>query len=442
MEKSVLLALVVVAMASLASGARGQAASSPSEPTGPSTTPALTLAQAKAIAIQNRPLLRAGIYTAQAAKRVTGEVRSAYFPHVYGSATGVKSENGSRVTAGGLNNPVIYSRFADGLTASQLITDFGRTHNLVKSADYGAKAQQQDANATRADVILQVDQSYFAALQAQAVLRVAQEAVKDRQLVADRVNLLAQNKLKSSLDVSFADVDLSKAKLLLAQAQNNVNAAFSDLSFSMGYSTQRQYQLVDEPMPPPPSSDTSRLVSEAFANRPEVAAGRFRVDSARSNTRAERDLFLPTLSAVGTAGLTPYGQAPLMSRYAAAGFNLNIPIFTGTLYAERHGEAVYRQRASEQNFDELEDKIARDVQVAALNANTAYQRLDLTKHLLQEAGLALNLAQSRYNLGLSSIVELSQAQLNQTQAQIDEASAKYDYQIAVDELDYQVGILH
>lgn len=438
MTRSFLVPLILLIPATLAVAQEPKPAASPAAP----ALPLLTLQQAKALATQNRPLLRARIYTAEAARRVTREVRSAYFPHIYGSATGVKSENGSRVTAGGLNNPIIYSRFADGLTVSQLITDFGRTHNLVKSASYGAKAQQEDANATRAGVILQVDQSYFAALQAQAVLRVAQQAVKDRQLVADRVQLLAKNKLKSSLDVSFADVDLSKAKLLLAQAQNNVKAAFAELSFSMGDSTPQRYQLQDEAVPLAPPSDVPTLVSEALANRPEIASSRFEVDSARAYMRAERDLFLPTLSAVGTAGLTPYRQDPLMSRYAAAGFNLNIPIFTGTLYAERHSEAVYRQRASEQSFNELKDRIARDVRVAALNANTAYQRLDLTEQLLQQAGLALNLAQSRYNLGLSSIVELSQAQLNQTQAQIDEASAKYDYQIAIDELDFQLGTLN
>lgn len=441
MTRFLLLPFILLISASVGFG-QGPTAATPSTSPAAGALPLLTLDQAKAFAIQNRPLLRAGIYTAEAAKRVTGEMRSAYFPHVYGSATGVKSENGSRVTAGGLNNPIIYSRFADGLTVSQLVTDFGRTHNLVKSANYDAKSQQENANATRADVILQVDKSYFAALQAQAVLRVAQQAVNDRQLVANRVQLLAENKLKSSLDVSFADVDLSKAKLLLAQAQNDVNAAFADLSFAMGYPTPRIYQLQNEPVPSAPPSDVSTLISEAVANRPEIASGRFEVESAKAYTKAERDLFLPTLSAVGTAGLTPYREAPLMSRYAAAGFNLNIPIFTGTLYAERHGEAVYHERASQQKFNELKDKIARDVRVAALNANTAYQRLDLTKQLLQQAGMALNLAQSRYNLGLSSIVELSQAQLNQTQAQIDEASAKYDYQIAIDELNYQLGVLN
>ena len=62
---------------------------------------------------------------------------------------------------------------------------------------------------------------------------------------------------------------------------------------------------------------------------------------------------------------------------------------------------------------------------------TAYQRIDVTAQFLRQAALALDLAQGRYNLGLSSIVELTQAQLNLTQAEIENLSAKYDYQTPV-----------
>lgn len=422
--------------------ARGQALNPPLSTPAASAAPSLTLAQADAIAIKNRPRLLAAMYTAQAAGEITTEVRSNYFPHVYGNATGVKSENGSRITAGGLNNPVIYNRFADGATVSQLVTDFGRTHNLVKSADYGAKSQQEIAQSTRAEVILEVHEAYYEALQSESVLRVAQQDVKARQLTADQVELLAKNKLKSALDVSFADVDLSKAKLFLAQAENNADAAFADLSLALGSADPQKYQLADEPVPQAPQPGLDALVTQAYANRPEIAGKRYQLDSARAFTKAERDLWFPTLSAVGSAGLTPYRQDPLLSRYAAMGFNLSIPLFEGGLFKARHAEAENQEQAVEQNLKELQDKVARDVRVAWLNANTAHQRLDLTQQLLQQAGLALKLAQSRYSLGLSSIVELSQAQLNETQAEIDQASAKYQYQIATDALNYQVGLLH
>jgi len=405
------------------------------------TPPTLTLAQADAMAIKNRPRLLASQYQAMAAGKVTSEVRSAYLPKVYGSATGAAAETGSRITAGQLNNPTVFNRYANGVTVSQLITDFGRTGNLTKSAMYSAKAEQENADATRAEVLLQVNRAYYLALQAQAVLQVAQQDVKSRQLVADQVGILARNKLKSELDVSFANVNLAQSKLLLVQAQNDVQASFANLSLALGNSSTEIYQLVDEPLPASPNASLSGLVKEALSNRPEITAGQDDVDSAHAFEKAERDLWMPTLSAVGTAGLTPVREDPLLSRYAAAGFNLNIPIFDGGLFSARHAEAHFRSEEVGQNLRELQNGIARDVRVAWLAANTAYQRLDLTQQLLNQATLALSLAQARYKLGLSSIVELNQAQLNETQAEIDHAAAKYQYQITNDSLRFQLGEL-
>ena len=270
----------------------------------------------------------------------------------------------------------------------------------------------------------------------------AQEDVKARQLVSDQVTQLEKNKLKSELDVSFANVNLAQAKLLLAQAQNNLQSSFANLSLAFGYVETRTYKLVDEPVPPAPEPDLAKLVQQALANRPEIASGQYQLNSARAFENAERDLWMPTLSAVGAAGLTPVGESPLLTHYAAAGFNLNIPIFDGRLFPARRAQAQYRADEVNQNLRELQNKVAHDVRVAWLDANTAYQRLDLTQQLRQQADLALKLAQARYNLGLSSIVELSQAQLNETQAEIDQASAKYQFQTATDILQYQLGALH
>jgi outer membrane protein len=401
----------------------------------------LTLAQAEAIAIRNHPRLLASLDRAQAAGKVTSEVRSVYLPQVYGAASGADAENGSRISAGALNNPIIYDRYANGLEVSQLITDFGRTRNLVKSADDSAKAQAQTAAATREDVLLQVDDAYFGALRAQAVLRVAQETVQERQLVVSQVSLLEQNKLKSALDVSFAKVNLEQAKLFQVSAQNDVQAAYADLSLALGYNDQRTYSLQEQPMPPAPRTDLAALVAEALRNRPEIASGRYQLASAQTYERAARDLWFPTLSAVGATGLAPVHADQLMDRYAAAGFNLSIPIFNGGLFNAQRAEANFQADAAAQELREEEDQVAHDVRVAWLSLTTAYQRLSLTQQLEQEAKLALQLSQARYTLGLSSIVELSQAQLNETQAEIDYASAKYQFQIAHQTLQYQLGAL-
>jgi outer membrane protein len=119
-----------------------------------------------------------------------------------------------------------------------------------------------------------------------------------------------------------------------------------------------------------------------------------------------------------------------------------IPIFNGGLYSARHREAQFAADADDEQLNELADQVARDVSVAYNEANTAYQNLGLTAQFKQQADMALQLAQARYNLGLSSIVELSEAQLNQAQAQVNQAQAKYQFQMSMDSLNYQVGNLH
>jgi outer membrane protein len=157
--------------------------------------------------------------------------------------------------------------------------------------------------------------------------------------------------------------------------------------------------------------------------------------------KAEHDLYYPSVGVVGTAGFVPTGYSTVPGRYGAIGLNVTIPIFNGGLFRARQTEAEMRAKAAGDNITDLENRVVRDVRVAYLSATTAYDRMGLTRQLLDQAGMGLELAQSRYELGLGSIVELSQAQLNLTSAQIANTAAKYDYQSQRVNVDYQVGVL-
>jgi outer membrane protein len=399
----------------------------------------LTLAQAEQTALRNHPQVQAAQYTARAAHEVVRETRAAYFPNAFGSITGAAAEEGSRIAAGGLNNPVIYDRFASGVTIGQLITDFGRTHALVDSSSLSAQAQEQAVFGQRAVVLLEVDRAYFGALRAQVVQRVAQATVDARRLSLDQVSALARSNLRSGLDVSFAQVNLSSAQLLLAQAQNDTQRAFATLATALGTPALATYELTEEAVPPPPPPDSAPLTVDALRQRPDVLALRLAAESAVKFADAERDLSLPSVTAVGTAGVTPYHQSGITDRYFAAGVNVNVPITNGNLFGARRAESLLRAQAVGQRLRDLENQVSRDVQIAWLNARTAFQRVDLTNQLLAQAAQARDLAEARYRLGLSSIVELSQAQLNETQAQLEQASAKYDYQVLVAALGYATG---
>jgi outer membrane protein len=405
----------------------------------PSTS--LSLSDAQALALKNNPQISFARLTALASQQVTRQVRSNLWPTATMDLTAVDSEPGSRITAGALNNPTVYPRAAAGATVTQLITDFGRTTNLISSASLAAKAENQNALATKEQILLAVDEAFYNALQTHAVLTVAQQTVNDRQTVSDQVGALFKSKLKSELDLSFANVNLAQAKLLLLDAQNNENAALAALSAVLGFSSLQSFQLVEDPssnVAPPGNVD--ELISTALAVRPEILALDFQSESAAKFQKAERDLLFPNIRALGTVGDTPVRNPAISPNwYGAVGLNVDIPVFNGFLFTARAREASLREQATRERLRDLRDRISRDVRTSWLNANTAYQRLAVTQQLLDQANLALNLAEARYHLGLGSIVELSQGQLQQTQAQISNAQAMYDYRLSLAVLQYQTS---
>lgn len=401
----------------------------------------LTLEEAVATALKANPRISAEAIGVLAAEQTTLQARSAYFPTIVANTTGAAALDESRLAAGALNNPIIFNRYAFGAAASQLITDFGRTSNIVESTRLRARSQRESVQATRAQIVLIVHRAYLAALRAQGVRKVAQQTIDSRQVLLDQVTELARSRLRSMLDVSFAEVNVSEAKLSLVAAQNDYDSSIAELSAAMGYQGPQQFELVDvNPLETPPPQ-AGELMAEALRTRPEVTALRLERDAASRIARAEAKLVLPTISALANAGLAPAHDERLRGRFAAAGVNLSLPIFNGRLFEARKAEADLRVQAIEQRLKELENVIAREVTVAVLNAKTAFERIELTAQLVKQASLALELAEERYKLGLSSIVELSQAQLNKTAAEIRNTSAKYDYLTLNSVISFQAGRL-
>jgi outer membrane protein len=405
-----------------------------------------SLQQAEAMAIQNHPQVLAAQNEASFANEQIREARAAYYPTLDGDITGSGANHDSRIGAGFLTDSRLFNRFGQGIVLSQLITDSGRTPNLVASSRLQAQASNQTYQATKYDVLLQVNRAYYGVLHSQAVVRVAQQTVAARQLVADQVSTLAANNLRSQLDVSFADVNVSEAKLLLISAQETVQEAYAGLARALGTDQPvNNYQLLDEPLPPAPPETAEALLPQAFNNRPELASLRYARESAYRFAQAEKDLSRPSVTLDGVAGFVPLinqeGSTLIPSEYGAAAVNVHIPIFNGHLFAARREAATYHALESDQRLRDEQEVIARDVRAAWAASMTAYQRIDVTAEFLRQAALAVDLAQGRYNLGLASIVELTQAQLNETQAEIENLNAKYDYQSQYASLQYTLGLL-
>lgn len=402
------------------------------------TAQRLTLEAAEEMALKNHPAITAARFTAAAAAEAPTQAGAIRYPMVQANLTGVGAPDNTRLAAGAINNPIIYSRLATGFTVNQVVLDFGRSSHLVASSRARAASEEQNYQAMRNAILLEVDRAFFEALRAKAVLTVANRTVAARQLVVDQVTELEKARLKSGLDLSFARVGLGEAHLLLASATNQVEIAEANLAEAVGLPLTQRFDLVDRPYRLEPLS-LSEFERQALRNRPDLKARQLEMDAAREFALAEKRLSYPQVSAVASAGWIPERNPALRAGFGAAGVNVNLPFMNGGLFKSRQTEASLRESAARERTKTLENRILRDIRVAFLNVNTAIERVALSERLVAQAGQALDLAQSRYELGLSSIVEYSQAQLAQTSAAIQHATANYDYQVQRAVLRFQVG---
>ncbi len=404
----------------------------------------LTLEQAEAAALANQPRLIAANLRAQAAGEQVRAARAGLFPTVGFNATGARvADTGAAIAAGNITTSSISNRFAYGGGLTQLVTDFGRTNSLVHSARSTAEAQRDIATLTRAQIRLNVREAYYQALGAEAVLHAAQAALANRQLVVRQLSALAASQLRSTLDVHFAEILESEAELAVVNAEGIVTERRAALATAMGSEKAITAPLDGATVSAdtmPPAMDS--LLTTAQSQRADLNAAKAQQHAAEAFAQSEKRLSYPTLNGLAAAGEIPYHDHTLHDDYAVAGFNLSIPVFTGGLFAARRAEAEFEARARARDAEQLSLEVNQQTRDAWSRAEEARKSLEVTARLVAQSKEALRLAQDRYDAGLGSIVELNEAQLNETSAEIQAADAEYTWLTRRAELDFAAGFLN
>lgn len=409
---------------------------------------ALTLKEAQDLARAHHPHLQVADLQAQASQEAVIQAKSAYLPHITQQTVGAISNSSknapARLAAGyGLAPPPVASRAATGLFMKQLLYDFGRTSSLVASSELNAKASEENRAASEAQIMLLVTAAYYQMVQAQAVLKVAEETLAKRELNLKQVKALTESGLKSALDVSFAEVNQSDAQMLLLKAQNDLASARAVLSTAMGNRDEEVFEVREEPMPPPVGK-LEAAIAEALYQRPDLRTLRLQLQAAEKFAEAEKAAARPKIELVGDINYMPWANIkpdayPKFN--VIGGVLIDVPVFEGFALEARENKAKKEYQAAAHGVTDAENNILRDVRVSWMAAKTALERMTPAHQQFLEANKSFQLAQSRYQMGLSSIVELTQAQLNFTRGAIDEIEARIEYQMRCAELDYQMGKL-
>ncbi len=404
----------------------------------------LGLQQAVEAGLQNHPIVleaNAGL-TASSAR--TDQTKSLYYPQVYANADG--SAGAGRINprfvtpAGGLMQPNL-SAYTAGLLATQRIYDFGFTRNLVESSQYGERAQEQDVNARRALVIVNIQRSYLNSLKRLRLVRIAEETVRERGIIAGQIETLYRQQLKSKLDLDLVRVELVNAESLLVRSRNDLKASFADLNRAMGIQGSEDYTLEEVVTDVRPQRALGDLIADSLGH-PELKRAKEQTASAEAKKRAMKSQYLPTVSAIASGG---YYDTIDTTRnvetggWWAAGGLVSMPIFTGGLIENQVKEAAAQEAAAQAQSSNIEQALTQQVTNAYLDTTTFAQQIKLGEELVKTAEEALQLAKQRYKLGLGTVVEVTQSEVGLTAAQTKLAEAQYDYKIAEVTLAYAAG---
>jgi outer membrane protein len=412
----------------------------------------LTLQDCIDRALKNQPSLLAARANIDAGMGRETQAASPYFPQVTAS-TGY---NESRQLGGALGGETTSKSYTTTLQVNQLIYDFGKTGNTYDAARWGTRSSEQDAERVRQEVVLNVKQAFFALLQAEQLVAVAEKTVEQTESHLSQAQAFFRAGSRPRFDVTRAEVDVNNAKLSLINAKNSVRIRTIALNNAMGTDPGQATHISDVLPQVPPLPSLEQALADALKNRPEYNKSGADIEAAKARVKAEESNYRPSLSASGAYNWahgtteTDFGgqalpgfsgqsiQSDIQDSWNA-GITLTVPLFQGGLTRGRVSEARASLLALEAQRIMIKQSILLELNQAFADLEGATARVEVMESTVKKAQENLALAQGRYEAGIGPYIEVTDAQLSAVNAETDYIQALNDYQLAVARLLKAIG---
>jgi outer membrane protein len=399
----------------------------------------LTLKDALQTALTYHPSLRSAEAGVRVSKALLIQAKSNFLPEISFSA------GGSHIDGYFVFNPSFpprkqtYDSYNASLQAQQIIFDFSKTFTSVSVGKYNLESSQEDYQSAREAVALNLQLAYFQMIEAEHIVTVNEQTVKQAESHLQRARGFHLVGKSPQFDVTRAEVDLANANVALIGARNRQAVARVQLLNAMGISLDHEFSVVDsfkvEPFPMPLDS----VVQIAMQRRPELRSAMARIESNRALVRVACSQHLPTLLASGSYSWNGF-NFPLQSRWNA-GLTLSFPIFQGFNVWAKVQQAQANENAAQAAFDALSQQVMLEVQQNYLNLKEAGERILASQKLLEQAEENLQLAEARYNSGIGSAIEITDARTVLCNSSITNIQALFDYNSSLVLLQWSMGTL-
>jgi len=412
----------------------------------------LSLQKAMEIALKEHPSLKESREKVVASKYQIGAARSAYLPQVTythnlywgnafpatsGAVSGGPPGLGSGL--GGATTDYYVNRFS----LSQLIYDFGKTPGQIDQSRASFHQSQEDYAGNRQQVVLDARTAYFGYLAAQRARKVTEETVRQNQELVKQAQGFYTVGLRAKIDVTKAEANLYTAEAELIRAKNAVELSKVTLMTALGLKTFPFAEVEDVMEVTPQPLSVAELRAQALNRRPEILRNRYQQDFDKAAIRVARAGWFPTVSSLAAYGWSgpgaPFGTTAMDNKSWWVGAGVTVPLFDGLLAYHNVRTANANSRATLAGAEVLSQDISKEVDQRYLDLTAAWELIRATKKALEAARENYRLAQGRYQVGVGSIIEVTDAQVQFFQADLRFVRALYDYRVAEAQLDKAIG---
>ena len=395
----------------------------------------VTLAEALRAARAYQPTLALARGNSATARGQADQARGALLPQLSGTFSyrrgtgnyvpqpgGMAQASGQALTS----SLSTFGQWYAGLSASQLVYDFGETFNRWQSARAAADAVDVSGQTTAAQIDYTARSAFFTARAAKDLVGVARDTLANQEKHLAQVQGFVEVGTHPEIDLSQAKADRATAQLQVITTENNYAVARAMLNQAMGVERSVDYDLSDEEMPPVPGEDdeVEALIDDAKQTRPEIANLRFNLKSQELGLRSSRQMYWPALTLSGTV----YESGPYLDRTNWNFFGLvtlSVPLLQGGAIDAQIHQAQGQVVQAKAQLETERQQVRLDVEQARLGIRSAKGAIAAADDAVANTRDRLRLAEGRYATGVGSIIELGDAQVALTTAAAQKVSAQY-----------------
>ncbi len=422
-------------------------------PAGQTISPGETLGLSRAIelALKNQPSVLGAMSTVRANEARIGEAKSSYFPQVTASGAYSKISRPSTggpttaaiPSAGGGTTTVsssgtgVFDQYSSSAGLSQLLYDFGKTASTVKVQDLTTQSSRFDLRNTQDQVVFNVKQAYYNSLLAIRTRDVARESVTNFEKHLDQARGFFEVGTKPKFDVTKAEVDLSNAKLSLIKAENQVRLARVTLNNAMGLPEAPDYALQDILSFVRYGLPFDEAVQKAYMQRADLQSLVRKRESSKESINLARKGYFPVVNGSATYYYT--GTDFPLSDGWSYGLNLTAPIFSGFLTKYQVAEAQANYDTASATERALRLSVYSQVEQSYVLLRQANESMTTSEVAVRQAKENVDLATGRYQAGVGSPIEVTDALTALANAEVAYVSALTDYKNAQASIEVAIG---